>query len=98
MTAAEEKYCRTHADAAVRVAGRFAAKEAILKALGTGLAAGASWKQMEILPDAQGAPRASFSGAIARRMRTLGATRCHLSISHEGDYAVAFAVIEADAH
>jgi holo-[acyl-carrier protein] synthase len=103
LTPAEEKYCRAHADPAPRVAGRFAAKEAILKALGTGLGAGASWKQIEILPDENGAPRARFSGAVARRLRALnasgasGATRCHLSISHEDDHAVAFAVLETDA-
>ena len=95
LTPAEEKYCRAHADPAPRIAGRFAAKEAILKALGTGLGSGASWKQIEILPDALGAPRARFSGAVARRMRALGATRCHLSISHESDHAVAFAVLES---
>jgi holo-[acyl-carrier protein] synthase len=94
LTPAEEKYCRAHADGDARVAGRFAAKEAILKALGTGLGSGIAWKQVEILPDEAGAPRASFSGTAARRMRALGATRCHLSISHDGAYAVAFAVIE----
>ena len=95
LTPAEEKYCHKHAAAEERIAGRFAAKEAILKALGTGLGGGVTWRQIEILPDAQGAPRAAFSGAVARKLKALGATRCHLSISHQGDYAVAFAVLEA---
>jgi holo-[acyl-carrier protein] synthase len=95
LTPAEERYCRRHAAAEERIAGRFAAKEAILKALGTGLGGGVTWRQIEILPDAQGAPRAKFSGTVARKLKALGATRCHLSISHQGGYAVAFAVLEA---
>jgi holo-[acyl-carrier protein] synthase len=94
LTPAEAAYCHRHAAADERIAGRFAAKEAILKSLGTGLGGGVTWRQMEILPDAAGAPRATFTGAVARRLRALGTTRCHLSISHQGGYAVAFAVIE----
>lgn len=95
LTPAELAYCRRYDDPAERIAGRFAAKEAVLKALGTGLADGASWKHIEILPDARGAPQASFTGAVARRMDARGATRCHLSISHQGGYALAFVVLEA---
>ena len=94
LTSKEQAYCNRHADAHMRIAGRFAAKEAVLKALGTGLAGGITWKQIEILPDAKGAPHATFSGAARRKLNTLGATRCHLSISHQGDYATAFAVLE----
>jgi holo-[acyl-carrier protein] synthase len=94
LTPAERRYCRGYAASEERVAGRFAAKEAILKALGTGLSGGITWRQIEILPDAHGAPRAAFSGALAKRLRARGATRCHLSISHQGGYAVAFAVFE----
>lgn len=94
LTPAEERYCRGHADAEARIAGRFAAKEALLKAMGTGLGRGTSWRHIEILPDAQGTPRAAFSGTTARKLRECGATRCHLSISHQADYAVAFAVLE----
>ncbi len=96
LTPAELAHCRAHVDAAMRAAGRFAAKEAVLKAMGTGLANGASWRDIEILPDENGAPRAVFAGAVAERLRAIGATRCHLSISHEGDHAVAFAVLERE--
>lgn len=95
LTPAERAYCAAHADPAERIAGRFAAKEAVLKALGTGLAGGASWKHVEILPDAAGAPRVTFHGAVARTLRARGATHCHISISHQGDYAVAFAILES---
>lgn len=98
LTPAEEEYCRRHAAFEERVAGRFAAKEAILKALGCGLGGGVTWRQIEILPDENGAPRARFTGAVARKLAALapkrGATRCHLSISHDGDYAVAYVVLD----
>jgi len=94
LTPKERAYCRRHADPSPRFAGRFAAKEAVLKAMGTGLSGGISWHQMEILPDAHGAPKVKFSGAALQRMQKTGATHCHISISHQGEYAVAFAVLE----
>ncbi len=94
LTPKEQAYCGRYADAPARVAGRFAAKEAVLKALGTGLSDGIGWHQIEILPDAKGCPRTKFSGAARRHLGALGATRCHVSISHQGDYAVAFAILE----
>lgn len=98
LTPAEEEYCRRHAASEERIAGRFAAKEAILKALGCGLGGGVTWRQIEILPDENGAPRAQFTGAVARKMNALsaphGVTRCHLSISHDTDYAVAYVVLD----
>ena len=100
LTPAELVYCRGHAASSghvnERIAGRFAAKEAILKALGTGLGRGVRWHHIEILPDAHGAPRAHFSGAVAKRLDAQGATHCHLSISHQGGFAVAFAVLESE--
>ncbi len=106
LTPAEEEYCRRHAAVDERIAGRFAAKEAILKALGTGLGDGANWRDIEILPDDKGAPRARFHGAMSEKISGLAAhassqagapqhtTHCHLSISHQGDYAIAYVVLE----
>jgi holo-[acyl-carrier protein] synthase len=94
LTEKELAYCKRYTDPHVRITGRFAAKEAVLKALGTGLSGGISWRQIEILPDAKGAPKASFKGEIKRRLREMNATRCHISISHQGAYAAAFAVLE----
>ena len=96
LTPKEEAYCRRYVDPHARIAGRFAAKEAVLKAMGTGLSGGITWRQVEILSDAKGAPRVVFSGAANRRFHALNATRCHLSISHESEYALAFAVLESD--
>src|SRR5947207_2088249 len=94
LTAAEQKYCARYADPTERIAGRFAAKEAVLKAFGTGLAKGLSWRQIEILPDVQGAPKVSLSGRAAAQMRLLRATHCHVSISHDTTHAVAFVLLE----
>ena len=94
LTTAEQKYCAKYADPTERIAGRFAAKEAVLKAFGTGLADGLSWKQIEILPDSKGAPKISFSGKAAIKMRLLRATHCHVSISHDTTSAVAFVLLE----
>lgn len=77
---------------AERAAGIFAAKEAIAKALGTGFS-GFSFPDIEIWADAQGKPCATLHGAAAKRLPPDAAI--HLSISHDGGMALAFAVIEA---
>jgi holo-[acyl-carrier protein] synthase len=94
LTEAEAAYCGRYASPHERIAGRFAAKEAILKAFGTGWSGGLGWGQIEILPDASGAPQVALSGAAREKLLSLGATRCLVSISHQGDYAVAFAIID----
>ncbi len=94
LTTKEKKYCERFANIHERVAGRFAAKESVLKAMGTGLSAGISWREMEILPDAHGAPHVSLFGAALKHFKKLGATRCHVSISHEKTHAIAFAILE----
>ena len=75
------------------VAGRFAAKEAILKALGTGLG-DARWTDISVGRDLKGKPIVHLSGVTAQRARGLGATRIHVSISHSREYAVAQAIFE----
>ncbi|MDB5106976.1 MAG: 4-phosphopantetheinyl transferase [Fibrobacteres bacterium] len=94
LTGPEAEYCNRYTAPHERIAGRFAAKEAILKALGTGWGQGLGWGQIEILPDASGAPVATLTGAARDKLISLGATRCLVSISHQGDYATAFAIIE----
>ncbi len=94
LTKSEAEYCNRFTQPHERVAGRFAAKEAVLKALGTGWSQGIGWHQIEILPDTSGAPIVTLFGKALERFLTLGATRCHVSISHQGEYAIAFAIIE----
>lgn len=79
---------------AARLAGRFAAKEAAVKALGTGFSAGIGLHDVEILADAGGRPRLCLSGQAELRRRQLGARSLHVSISHERHYAVAVVILE----
>lgn len=79
---------------AVRLAGRFAAKEAAVKALGTGFSAGIGLHDVEILADAGGRPLLSFAGRALMRLQQLGARSLHVSISHERHYAVAVVILE----
>lgn len=81
-------------DQARYLAKRFAAKEAIAKALGTGIGRGVSWQHIEIFNHPNGAPGARLTGGAAMRLEQLGATSCHLSISDEKHYATALAVLE----
>ncbi|WP_296305252.1 holo-ACP synthase [uncultured Desulfovibrio sp.] len=79
---------------AARLAGRFAAKEAAVKALGTGFSAGIGLHDVEILADAGGGPRLCLSGQAGARRQRLGARSLHVSISHERHYAVAVVILE----
>jgi holo-[acyl-carrier protein] synthase len=76
------------------LAKRFAAKEAASKALGTGIGEGVSWKHIEVLNDALGAPTLSLSEAALARAHALQATRWHVSLSDERGCALAFVILE----
>lgn len=76
-------------------AAMFAAKEAVAKALGTGMSGGVCFDRIEVTHDALGAPGVRLYGAAQERLVALGGGRVLLSLSHEGDMAIAFAVIEA---
>lgn len=75
------------------LAVRFAAKEAISKALGTGLF-GVSWREMEVLSDRRGKPLVHLHERAAARASQLGITDFAVSLSHSQEYAVAFVVAE----
>lgn len=94
LTPKEGAYCDRFTPPHERIAGRFAAKEALFKALGTGWAQGLGWQQIEILPDSSGAPIVALYGAALAKLGEIGASRCLVSISHQGDYAMAFALLE----
>ncbi|MGE0398237.1 MAG: holo-ACP synthase [Kofleriaceae bacterium] len=74
-----------------RLAARFAAKEAVFKAIGTGWADGMSLRDVEVVAAASGAPRLVLRGETRRCVRAMGG-RLHLSLSHAGDYATAVVV------
>ena len=93
----ERAYLETKGRArAASAAAMFAAKEAVAKALGTGFAAGVMPWGIEVTHDACGAPGVRLHGAAAQRLEAVGGTRVLLSLSHEGDLAQAFAVIQSE--
>ena len=94
FTAAEQEYCCSAQGAADRFAARFAAKEAFLKALGTGLRDGLSWHDMEIVNDGAGRPSFTLSGRALQLCSERGVTNHLLSLSHDGGSAVAMVVLE----
>jgi holo-[acyl-carrier protein] synthase len=91
---AEQATCEKRKDAASCLAARFAAKEAFLKALGTGLRDGISWQDMEISNDALGKPELKLSGKAAELSHAQNLTGIHLSLSHDSGHAVAMIVLE----
>ena len=92
LTPAELAYVRRHRDAVPRLAGRFAAKEAILKVLGTGWRGKITWRDMEVLNTGNGRPHVKLSGECERVARQLGITDVLISITHTENYAAATAI------
>lgn len=76
------------------LAARFAAKEAALKALGTGLGGGIRWVDVEVDNLSSGQPVLRLHGRALERAESLGASRYHISISHTADHALAQVVLE----
>ena len=95
LTAAEITRLPDNDAAATYLAGRFAAKEAAVKALGTGFSRGIACLQIEVLPDALGRPCLCLHDMAQQRMQELGASRAHVSISHERHAAVAVVILES---
>jgi holo-[acyl-carrier protein] synthase len=95
FTPLERAYCDGRgAVAAQHYAARFAAKEAALKALGTGWGGGVGWQDVEIARDGAGAPSLVFHGRALELFRRSGATRAHVSLAHTAEHAVAQVILE----
>lgn len=94
FTESELEYAQARKDAASHLAVRFAAKEAYLKALGTGLRFGMSWQQIEVVRNDLGKPSLSLCDRALELLKEKGAKRTHLSYSHDGDYGVASVILE----
>jgi holo-[acyl-carrier protein] synthase len=91
----EIAYCQSHKKPAPFLAVRFAAKEAISKAFGTGIGAQLGWHDLEICRKESGEPFVVLHGKGAELFAARGATRLHLSLTHTENYAAATAVLEA---
>src|SRR3954463_15557664 len=94
FTDGEIKYCDSKVNKAERYAARFAAKEAALKAIGTGLHHGISWREVEVTRMPGGRPTIAFHGVAAGFAAKLGMKRAHLSLSHTREHAIAYVVLE----
>jgi holo-[acyl-carrier protein] synthase len=89
----ERAYCESFKDGTAHWAVRFAAKEAMLKALGTGLTEGMRWRDIEICRDAKGKPTVRLSGEVEKIFRSAGYTKTLLSLSHSRAVAIASVIL-----
>ena len=96
FTPDELAYAKRRRDPAEHLAARFAAKEATLKALGTGLAMGARWREVEVRRARGEPPRMALSGRTAALGAARGVRVLHVSLTHDGDYAVAQVLAEGE--
>jgi holo-[acyl-carrier protein] synthase len=94
FTPAEIEYCEQFKNKFERYAGRFAAKEAAMKALGTGWRAGVRWVDLEVVRETSGRPTLEISGEAARIAKRLGVKRIVLSITHTETQALAQVIFE----
>lgn len=90
----ELTYCQSQTAPAKSVASRFAAKEAVAKAFGTGIGAELGWKDIEVVRLASGQPVVEMRGAAFELLKSRGGRRVHLSLTHTAVHAAAVAVIE----
>ena len=96
FTPAEVRYCMAKPNAAERLAARFAAKEAGMKAIGTGLRHGVTWQDVEVLRLPGQRPVLKFNGKAAEFADRLGCKRTHLSLSHTKEQAIAHVILEGE--
>lgn len=96
FTEEEIAYCRRRRDPIPHFAARFAAKEATLKALGTGLRMGVNWRELEVRRERGQAPVMVLSGRCRALAQAKGAGQVLLSLTHDGDYAMAQAMLIGD--
>jgi holo-[acyl-carrier protein] synthase len=96
FTVNEIRYCESKANKAERYAARFAAKEAGMKALGTGWRLGVTWQSIEVGRAPGGRPTLEFHGKAAEFFARLGAVRAHLSLTHTKELAMAQVILEGD--
>ena len=94
FTPAELKKCSEIKNRVECLAGKFAAKEAFMKALGAGLRQDVWFTQIEVLSDESGKPIVHVSGEAEKRLKENGAKLVHVSISHSGGFAVAVVILE----
>ena len=94
LLASEKDYCLSHKDPGPFIAARFAAKEAVSKAFGTGIGRALGWLDIEVRRKTSGEPFVQLHGTGAELMATRGARLIHLTLSHTSQHATATALLE----
>ena len=95
FTEAEIEECQSMANSTERFAGKFAAKEACMKAVGKGIRQGAWFTQIEILNEESGAPFVRVSGEMETSIRAIGMSKIHVSVTHTKSVAAAVVILES---
>lgn len=95
LVAEEIAYCRTHKNPAPFLAARFAAKEAVSKAFGTGIGGQLGWHDIEVRKKESGEPFIVLHGKGAELLKARSANKIHLSLTHTENYAAATAILES---
>lgn len=96
FTDAEAEYAKKSVRQAERLAGRFAVKEAVMKAFGTGKSQGILWRDVETIRGALGKPEVRLYGNADKYLKTINGNTIHVSISHDAGKAMAFVIIEGE--
>ena len=94
FTDAEIRYCESKPNRIERFAARFAAKEAALKAIGTGWRRGVAWRDVEVTREPSGKPTMTFHAKAAEFAANLGVKRAHVSLTHTEQTAMAQVILE----
>lgn len=92
FTAAEQAYAQANKNKMEKLAGRFAAKEAVLKLLGTGWRGKIAWTDIEVINNPVGQPEVTLSGQVEKIAKKLGVEHISVSITHTANFAIASAV------
>lgn len=95
FTPAERSYAESNKNGAEKLAGRFAAKEAILKLVGTGWRGKIAWTDIEVLNNSAGQPEVTITGQVREIAAKMGIEHISLSITHTANFAIASAVAVA---
>ncbi|MDX1952267.1 MAG: holo-ACP synthase [Verrucomicrobiota bacterium] len=96
LSADERAYCFSHKDPAIHMAARFAAKEAVSKAFGTGIGSELGWQDIEVAKELSGQPLIRLRGKAEKLAQQRLVRRIHLSLTHTSTHAAAVAVLESD--
>jgi holo-[acyl-carrier protein] synthase len=98
FTAKEQQYANSNRDTIEKLAGRFAAKEAVLKLIGTGWRGKIAWTDIEVINNSAGQPQVTLCGEVETIAKKLGITQISVSITHTANFAIASAIALADAN